>query len=179
MITNKNKPEYMQKILDEVEREMAEKRETSAREAHLFHLHRIAENKDQSYNLPIVARDLTFLYEGLIEWTFLMDEPALSSLFLTTIPLACSVRFDEKTEEYESAMYLLAYEDDQISIMVDTESKLILACSLDQCEFYLDLPFVDAIQDATRQLYEAAIAVRDLESVTGPAGESLKVLFVR
>lgn len=108
-----------------------------------------------------------------------MEEPALSSLFLTTVPLDCYVRIDEKTEKYESAMYLLAYEDDQIAIMVDTESKLIMACSLNQCEFYLDLPFADAIQDATRKLYEAAIAIQDLKSVTGPTGEQLKVLFER
>lgn len=179
MITDKNEPDYMQKILAEVEHELAEERETSAREAYFFHLHRIAENKGRGYNLSIIAHDLTFLHEGLIEWTFLMEEPALSSLFLTTIPLACYVRINEETGKYESALYLLAWEDDQLAIMADTESALILACSMDQCVFYLNLPFADAIQDTTRKLYEATIAAQDLESVTGPTGEQLKVLFVR
>ena len=179
MTTNKNEPDYMRKILDDVERELAEEREMSDHEAQFFHLHRISENKGQGYNISVVARDLTFLYEGLIEWTFLMDEPALSFLFLTTIPLACYVRINAESGRYESAMYLLAREDDQFTIMADTGSALILACSSNQRMFNLKLPFAEAIQHTTRKLYEAAIAVRDLESVTGPTGEKLKVLFER
>ena len=178
-VTTNKEPDYMQIILEEVERELAEEREISAREAHLFSLHSIAENKGQDYNLPVVVHDLTHLYEGLIEWTFLMDEPALSSLFLTTIPLACYVRTNANTGNFESAIYVLACEDDRIVIVADTESEEILTYSSDQYGYYLDLPFVNAIQEVTRKLYEAAIAVSDLESVIGPTGEQLKVLFVR
>ena len=169
----------MRIILDEVEREIAENCEASAREALFFHLHRFTENKSRGYSLPIVARDLTFLYEGLIEWTFLMDEPALSSLFLTTIPLACYVRINAESGRYESAMYLLARENDQITIIADTERALVSAFISDQSVFYLKLPFADAVQDITRKLFEAAAVIRDLNSFTGPTGEPLTVLFER
>lgn len=179
MITNKNEPEYMQIILDEVERELAEERETANREVEQYHLHRLSRHSINGYNAELIAHNLCALFDILIDWTWRMEEPALSSLFLLTIPAACYVRIDGDTGQYLSAMYILTWGDDQIPVIADTAKASILACFTDGNVMRHDLPFADEIQQETKRLYDKAIAVRDLKSVTGPTGEQLKVLFVR
>lgn len=172
----KGEPEYMRIIREEVEREMAEERETAVREVDRYHLHRAQGGGTPRWDRVVVAQNLAIMHEDMIMSVGVIDEEIYTLLYLSTIADACLIRTDEQTGEYKSALIILA-DLDGVVVLADTEDASIMAGVDGRLAAHVGLPYADLIQRYIKKYYDAARSVRNLETITAPTGDSAKVLF--
>lgn len=172
----KNEPEYMRKIQEEVERELAEERETAVREVDNYHRYRTQGNGEVTWDQAVVAQNLALMHEEMLMCVGAIDEDIYTLLYLSTIADACLIRVDEQTGEYKSSLIILSNLDGAV-VMADTEDASIMAGVNERFVMHLDLPYAELIQREIKKYYDAARNVRVLESITAPTGEPLRVLF--
>ncbi len=175
-MTSKNKTGYMQPVPKDRVRELTEERDASVREMGKYHYYRARGDGAPVWDQAMVARNFALMHQSLIEGAFATGDSTLGFLYLTTGAEVCFVRTNETTGEYESALYVLAYEDG-IAVMADTEDATLMAGTSDGLAACLALPCADLIQRETRRYYEIACSARKLETITACNGETIKVLF--
>lgn len=172
----KNGPEYMRKIREETERELAAERETAVCEVDNYHLYRAQDDGKVTWDHAVVAQNLARMHEEMLMCVGTIDEDIYTLLYLSTIAEACLVRADEETGEYKSALIILA-DLDNLVVMADTKDASIMAGVNEHFVMHLKLPFAELIHRQTQKYYDAARSTRELESITTPTGEVVKVLF--
>lgn len=174
----KEEPEYIRKIREGVERELAEERETAVREVDKYHLHRAQGNGEATWDQAVVAQNLALMHEEMLMCVGAIDEDIYTLLYLSTIADACLVRVDKETGEYKSALIFLASLDDHV-VMADTADRSIMAGVNDQLVMHLELPYAELIHRQVQKYYDAARSARELEWIAVPTGEVVKVLFAQ
>jgi len=174
----KDEPEYMRKIYEEVEREMAEERETAVREVDRYHLHRAQGGEIPQWDHVVVAQNLAIMHEEMLGVVGAIDEDIYTLLYLSTIADACLIRTETQTDEYKSALIILA-DLDGVVVMADTEDASIMAGVDGQLVAHSKLPAVDLIQRQIKKYYDDARGVRNLETITAPTGDAVMVLFAK
>ena len=169
-------PEYMRRIMEGVERELAEQNATSAREVAEYLCDRFRADEQHDWSHAVVGQNLALLHEGLIECVGFMEVEILTLLYMSTIARGCFVRANDQTGEYQSARILLAQVDDVI-VTADTADGYIRADTCDRTVMQLKLPWADRIQSQIQRYYDIARSARKLETITMPWGETLQILF--
>lgn len=172
----KGEPEYMRKIREEVECELAEEQETAVHEVDKYNLYCMQVDGESTWDNMLIAKNLVLMHNYLLDWIGMMDEDIFVLLYLSTIARGCLVRVNEETGEYDSALILLATED-EVTVVVDTADQSIMSGTNDQLYMRIELPYADLIQRKIHRYYDIACRTREMETITAPTGEKAKVLF--
>lgn len=173
---NKNEPEYMRKIYEEVERELTEEWETASCEVDKYHIQRACNSNELNWDHAVVAQNLAIMHEEMLTSVGAIDEEIYTLLYLSTVAEVCLVRADEQTGEYKSALIILA-DLDGVVVMADTEDASIMAGVNGRYVMHLNLPYAEQIQRKIQQYYNIARSSRELETFTFSTGETVHILF--
>ena len=169
-------PEYMRKIMEDVERDLAEQNATSMREIDRYLCERFRGGDQHNWSHAVVGQNLALLHEGLIEWVGYMEVEILTMLYLATIARGCFIRANDQTGEYESAVIILAQIDDVI-VTADTADGYIRADTADRTVMQLKIPCAERIQNQIKHYYNITRGIRELDTITTPDGETVQILF--
>lgn len=176
-MNNLNEPEFIKRIWEETEKALAEEREIALCNTENYWRNQFLRANEANWDQDLVARMLALLYEGVIEWTGMMEEDELLILFFLEFASACLVHIDEETGEFESALYILRHSDDGIVVFADTGDGIITAGTEEHQAICLNLPFADRVHELTRKLFNAARDLGVLNTFQSKTGETIYVLF--